>query len=211
TVSYGENYDGSPVGEGKERHEGDFVEPRYYWDPVIAPGGMLFYQGDMFREWQGDLLISSMVPGGVVRIELDGDTVTGEERLLKDRGRIRDMVEAPDGALLVLVDAAEGAILRLAPNQSASAGGPREAWQAEGFNRPESVIFDNARNVLYVSNVGEDEEAGQGYISRLTHDGEVTEAQWVTGLKGPKGMAVNDDRLYVSDVDRLVAIDIEAG
>jgi sugar lactone lactonase YvrE len=72
------------------------------------------------------------------------------------------------------------------------------------------VIFDNARNVLYVSNVGEDEE-GQGYISKLTRDGEVTEAQWVTGLKGPKGMAVYDDRLYVSDVDRLVAIDIEAG
>ena len=211
TVSYGENYDGSPVGEGKERHDGDFVEPRYYWDPVIAPGGMLFYQGDMFADWQGHLLISSLLPGGVVRIALDGDTVIGEERLLKDHGRIRDIVEAQDGALLVLVDAAEGAVLRLTPNESAGSGELREAWQAEGFDRPESVIFDNARNVLYVSNVGEDEEEGKGYISKLSHDGEVTEEQWVTGLKGPKGMAVYDDRLYASDVDRLVAIDVEAG
>jgi glucose/arabinose dehydrogenase len=114
-VSYGENYDQSPVGRGVERHDGNFVEPRYYWDPVIAPGGMLFYQGELFAEWQGDLLISSMVPGALVRIELDGDTVKGEERLLTDHGRIRDIVEAPDGALLVLVDAAEGAVLRLTP------------------------------------------------------------------------------------------------
>jgi glucose/arabinose dehydrogenase len=123
-VSYGENYDGSPVGEGIERHAGGFVEPRYYWDPVIAPGGMLFYQGDMFADWQGDLLIASMMPGSVVRIELDGDSVTGEERLLRDHGRIRDIVEAPDGALLVLVDAAEGAVLRLTPGRSVD--GPQE-------------------------------------------------------------------------------------
>ena len=212
TVSYGENYDGSPVGEGIERHDGDFVEPRYYWDPVIAPGGMLFYRGDLFTDWKGDLLISSMVPGALVRIELDGETVTGEERLLKDHGRIRDIVEAPDGALLVLVDAAEGAVLRLTPQESTTAAsGPQAVWQADGFSQPESVLFDNARNVLYVSNVGEDEDSNEGYISKLTPDGEVTEAQWVTGLKGPKGMAVYDDRLYVADVDRLVVIDVDAG
>jgi glucose/arabinose dehydrogenase len=119
TVSYGENYDSSPVGQGIERHSGAFVEPRYYWDPVIAPAGMLFYQGDLFADWRGDLLIASMSPGGMVRIELHGDTVSGEERLLPGRGRIRDIVEAPDGALLVLVDAAEGAVLRLTPT-----GGP---------------------------------------------------------------------------------------
>jgi glucose/arabinose dehydrogenase len=122
-VSYGENYDGSPVSEGIERHGGEFVEPRYYWDPVIAPGGMLFYQGDMFSEWQGDLLVSSMVPGGVVRVALNGSTVTGEERLLEGKGRIRDIVETPDGALLVLVDATEGAVLRLTPRRSPAAEG----------------------------------------------------------------------------------------
>jgi glucose/arabinose dehydrogenase len=114
-VSYGQNYDGSPVGTGKARHTGDFVEPRYYWDPVIAPGGAIFYQGQMFAEWKGDLLISSLTPGALVRLELKDDTVVGEERLLRDKGRIRDIVEAPDGALLVLVDARKGSVLRLTP------------------------------------------------------------------------------------------------
>ena len=113
-VSYGENYDGTPVGTGVSQHTGDLVDPRYYWDPVIAPAGSVFYQGDTFADWQGDLLISSLVPGGVVRL-LEGDTVTGEERLLPNQGRIRDIVEAPDGALLVLVDDPEGAVLRLTP------------------------------------------------------------------------------------------------
>jgi aldose sugar dehydrogenase len=112
-VSYGENYDGTPVGEGIERHAGEMVEPRYYWDPVIAPAGAIFYQGDMFAEWQGDLLVSSLTPGGLVRLEIDGDMVTGEERLISDQGRIRDVVEAPDGSLLVLVDDADGSVLRL--------------------------------------------------------------------------------------------------
>lgn len=114
-VSYGENYDGGPVGEGISRHLGKFVEPRYYWDPVIAPAGAIFYQGELIPKWQGDLLISSMVPGGIVRLEIKEDEVIGEERLLPDHGRIRDIIEVPDGALLVLVDAAEGSVLRVTP------------------------------------------------------------------------------------------------
>ena len=116
-VSYGENYDSSPVGTGKARHTGEFVEPRYYWDPVIAPGGAIFYQGEMFADWKGDLLISSLRPGALVRLALKGDTVVGEERLLRDQGRIRDIVEAPDGALLVLVDDEKGSVLRLTPGK----------------------------------------------------------------------------------------------
>jgi glucose/arabinose dehydrogenase len=90
-------------------------QPRYYWDPVIAPGGMAFYDGAMFPDWQGDVLIGAMNPGALVRLDLDGDTVTGEERLLKDVGRIRDVEIAPDGAILVLTDAEDGALLRLTP------------------------------------------------------------------------------------------------
>lgn len=113
-ISYGENYDGSPVGEGMAAAEG-MEQPRYFWDPVIAPGGMAFYQGGMFGDWQGDLLISGLNPGALVRLELDGTEVTGEERLLTDVGRIRDLEVAPDGSVLVLVDASDGAVLRLTP------------------------------------------------------------------------------------------------
>ena len=88
-------------------------QPRYYWDPVIAPSGMAFYDGAMFPEWQGDILVGSLTPGALVRLRLDGDTVIGEERLLTDAGRIRDVAVAPDGAVLVLTDADDGALLRL--------------------------------------------------------------------------------------------------
>ncbi|MEP3277478.1 MAG: PQQ-dependent sugar dehydrogenase [Stappiaceae bacterium] len=113
-ISYGENYSGSPVGQGITQAPG-MEQPRYYWDPVIAPGGMTFYQGDMFPDWKGDIIASSLRPGGLVRLKLDGDTVVGEERLLEDIGRVRDVQEAPDGALLVLIDAGNGKVLRVTP------------------------------------------------------------------------------------------------
>ncbi len=115
-VSYGETYGGEPVGSGEPRQEG-MVEPRYYWDPVIAPGGMLFYEGEMFPDWQGDVLTASLVRGQLVRLELDGDTVVGEERFFDEDspGRIRDVAEASDGALLIVTDEDNGALLRLTP------------------------------------------------------------------------------------------------
>jgi glucose/arabinose dehydrogenase len=119
-VSYGENYDGTPVGDGLSSAQ-DMQEPVYYWDPVIAPSGMTFYSGDLFEGWQGDLLVAALNPGALVRLELVDDIesgttrVVGEERLLTDRGRIRDVAETPDGALLVLTDADDGSLLRLTP------------------------------------------------------------------------------------------------
>lgn len=113
-ISYGVNYSGSDVGEGIAAQEG-MEQPRYFWDPVVAPGGMIVYQGEMFPEWQGDVLIGSLNPGALVRLTMDGDTVTGEERLLTDVGRIRDVEEATDGSLLVLIDSPNGAVLRVTP------------------------------------------------------------------------------------------------
>ena len=112
-VSYGETYGGAPIGEGIPRAEG-MEEPVYYWDPVIAPGGFDFYDGQMFEAWQGDILAGSLSPGGLVRLKLDGDgMVTGEERLVEDQGRIRDVEVTSDGSVLLLVDEANGAVLRL--------------------------------------------------------------------------------------------------
>lgn len=113
-VSYGLNYDGSPVGEGEPRGEG-FVEPYYYWDPVIAPGGMAFYDGAAFPAWRGDLLISGLVAGAIVRLDIEDDAVVGEERLLTGQGRIRDVAVDADGAVLAVTDDGNGALLRLTP------------------------------------------------------------------------------------------------
>jgi glucose/arabinose dehydrogenase len=113
-VSYGENYSGSPVGSGRTSAEG-VVEPRYYWDPVIAPGGFTFYDGDLFEGWRGDVVAASLNPGGLVRLRLDGETVTGEARYLGDLGRIRDVAIDRDGAILVVTDDPDGGLWRVTP------------------------------------------------------------------------------------------------
>jgi glucose/arabinose dehydrogenase len=109
-VSYGVNYNGSSVGAGAASM-GGVTEPVYYWDPVIAPGGMVFYDGP-FADWRGDLLIGSLNPGALVRLKMSGRRVVGE-----DVGRVRDVLQAPDGALLILVDADHGSVLRVTPNE----------------------------------------------------------------------------------------------
>lgn len=115
-VSYGLNYDGTPVGTGRARAEG-FTEPVYFWDPVIAPGGFLFYEGAMFPDWRGDILAASLTPGGLVRLTLEDGRVTGEERFLHGEARIRDLAVDRDGAILALTDAEDGALLRITPGR----------------------------------------------------------------------------------------------
>ena len=114
-ISYGVNYNGSPVGSGESAQEG-MEQPIYYWDPVIAPGGIAFYDG-AYGDWQGDLLVAGLNPGSLTRLRLSGDRVTGEERLLQDVGRIRDVEVLGDGDVLVLIDADPGQILRVTPGQ----------------------------------------------------------------------------------------------
>ncbi len=96
---------------------------------------------------------------------------------------------------------------------SAAAAGPSEVWRAEGFSDPESVAHDPTQDVLYVSNVAGEAMAkdGKGFISRLSPDGKIVALEWATGLDAPKGMAVVGERLYVSDIDALVAIDTKSG
>jgi glucose/arabinose dehydrogenase len=113
-VTYGQNYDGSPVGSGEARHEPDFAEPVYYWDPVIAPGGMVFYEGEMFEEWQGDVLAAGLVSASIVRLVLEDGRVVGEERLVEGVGRVRDVTVDDDGSVLFVTDFEDGALYRLA-------------------------------------------------------------------------------------------------
>ena len=112
-ISYGITYGGDPIGSGQAVQEG-MEQPVYYWDPVIAPGGMDFYDGP-YADWQGDLLIASLNPGGLVRLELQDGLVVGEERMLDTEGRIRDVEVLEDGSVLVLIDNPSGVVLRVTP------------------------------------------------------------------------------------------------
>ena len=113
-ISYGERYSGGPIGSGEAAMEG-MEQPVYFWDPVIAPGGMGFHSGEAFAEWNGDALIGSLYPGGVVRLSLDGGRVSEEERLLRDIGRVRDVEVLDDGTFIVLTDFEDGAAIHVTP------------------------------------------------------------------------------------------------
>jgi aldose sugar dehydrogenase len=111
-ICYCIDYPGGPIGEGITAKDG-MEQPTYYWDPVIAPGDMTFYRGNLFP-WKGNILASALGGAAMVRLVLDGEKVIGEERLLTDQGRIRDITEAADGSLYVLTDDS-GKVLRLTP------------------------------------------------------------------------------------------------
>ena len=96
---------------------------------------------------------------------------------------------------------------------SVSVHSATELWSAEGFKNPESALYDSSRNVIYVSNVngGPGDADGNGFISRLNKDGTVDKLEWITGLNAPKGLVQSGEMLYVSDINQLVEIDLEAG
>ena len=111
--SYGTEYSGAPITDLDE-HPPEFARPVWSWTPSIAPSGMAFYDGDAIPEWQGDLFVGALAGAKLMRLELDGDRVTGEEALLTEFGRrIRDVAVGPDGALYLLTDQSDGEILRI--------------------------------------------------------------------------------------------------
>ena len=114
-ITYGVNYGlGTRIGEGT--HKEGMAQPLHHWIPSIAPSGMAFYTADRFPEWQGNLFIGSLKFRQLVRLELRGERVIHEERMLKDvLGRIRDVRQGPDGYLYLLVDDPDGVIARLEP------------------------------------------------------------------------------------------------
>ena len=113
-ITYGVDYSGAKIGEGTAK--AGMEQPVYYWDPVIAPSGLLFYTGDAFPGWKGNLFVGSMQPGGLVRLELQNGKVAKEERY---RGplaaRIRDVQQGPDGLIYLVTDEGAGRLLRVSP------------------------------------------------------------------------------------------------
>ena len=113
-IAYGLEYNGSPVGEGLTQ-AGGMEQPVYYWDPVIAPSGLAFYEGGLFPGWEGSALIGALAGQALVRLEIAEGRVTGEARYLQGFARIRDVAVARDGSVMVLTDGEGGRLIRLTP------------------------------------------------------------------------------------------------
>jgi aldose sugar dehydrogenase len=112
-AAYGVEYGGAQIGEGATQHPGT-EQPVYYWDPVIAPGGAVFYEGPMFPNWNGNLLVAGLREKHIARLVIQNDRVVGEERLLSDLGeRIRDVAVGPDGSVWAISDERNGKLVRL--------------------------------------------------------------------------------------------------
>jgi glucose/arabinose dehydrogenase len=113
-IGFGIDYNGAVI--HKTTANPGMEQPLKYWVPSIAPSGMAFYEGGLFPSWKGSLFVGALAGQALVRLSIDGERVTGEERMLGELNeRIRDVRQGPDGALWLLTDAANGRLLRVAP------------------------------------------------------------------------------------------------
>lgn len=111
-VAYATNYDGTPIPSPDTRP--DLVKPVVYWNPVIAPGNLMFYSGDLFPQWKGSAFVSGLGSGTLNRLIVEGASARPAERWSMGF-RVRDVAQAPDGALWLLEDSSSGGLYRLAP------------------------------------------------------------------------------------------------
>lgn len=111
-VSWGQHYDGTDIPDPPTQPR--LAGPVYYWNPVISPSGMIFYTGDAFPQWRGDIFIGGLSSQALVHLTLDAQQVTGEERIAMD-ARIRDVEQGPDGLIYLLTDSSGGRILKVEP------------------------------------------------------------------------------------------------
>ncbi len=115
-ISHGVHYGGAKVGDGESARRG-MEQPLHHWTPSIAPSGMAFLSGDKYgKDWQGNLFVGSLKFKHLARLQMQGDKVVREEKLLEDlKQRIRDVRQGPDGLLYVLTDEDQGQLIRLKP------------------------------------------------------------------------------------------------
>ncbi len=114
-ASYGLEYSGEKIGDGVTMAAGT-SQPVYYWDPVIGPSGLSFYDKDLFPAWKGDFVVGGLVSTGLVILKVDSDKVVTEERVPLDH-RIRDVKVGSDGAVYAVTDGEDGEILKLTPKK----------------------------------------------------------------------------------------------
>jgi glucose/arabinose dehydrogenase len=113
-IGYGIDYSGAKIHDATAK--AGMEQPLKYWVPSIAPSGMAFYTGKLFPKWDGSLFLGALSGAMLVRLTLNGNTVTAEERLLQNLNeRIRDVRQGPDGALWLLTDSSNGRVLRVTP------------------------------------------------------------------------------------------------
>ena len=111
-ATFGKNYNGTTITEFTSK-EG-MADPLHYWDPSIAPCGMSFVTSDQFSNWEGNLLVGSLKFRYVARLELDGEKVVHEEKLLEGIGRVRAITQGPDGYIYVSTEG-PGMVVRIIP------------------------------------------------------------------------------------------------
>lgn len=111
-ISYGVHYSGRKIGEGT--HKPGMEQPELYWDPSIAPSGLLIYSGRLWPQWKGDLFVGSLKFNHISRIE--GGSIREAEQIKgPETERVRDITEAPDGSIW-FISVGQGAVFRLSPN-----------------------------------------------------------------------------------------------
>ncbi len=113
-ITHGIDYDGSIISEDTEK-EG-MEQPVHYWDPSIAPCGSMLVTSDIYPQWRGNLLIGALAGQHINRVELDGTTYRGEERLLQGIGRVRDVAQSPDGYIYAITEGS-GLLIKLIPEE----------------------------------------------------------------------------------------------
>jgi glucose/arabinose dehydrogenase len=110
-ISYGVHYSGRAIGKGSA--QAGMEQPAHYWDPSIAPSGLIVYQGDMFPEWKGDMFVGSLKFSYISRLDVSGNTAREVEQLESDETlRVRDIVEDADGSIL-FVSVGNGTVYRM--------------------------------------------------------------------------------------------------
>jgi glucose/arabinose dehydrogenase len=110
-VSNGDHYNGDDIPDHHTRPE--FVAPEVWWTPVISPGGLMIYSGELFPDWQGDAFAAGLSSKSLVRINLEGEPAEVQRFAMGER--IRAVVQGPQGAIYLLEDGKDGRLLKLLP------------------------------------------------------------------------------------------------